>query len=773
MAIYDTGTASLAASGQVTGVGTQWTMPLTLIRVGATIIFKTNPLKIYTISEITSDTSMAVYNPNGETVPAGTGYAILAHDGISVQGLAQDVAETLRYYQSKESYVAQAVDAFNNFDSTDFQSKVEQVENHYNDVLSIGSNVQSLSTQVENNASAAESSASSALASADRAESAADSVSGVLTISFIDGGVIESGIQQAILVKDGFAYSYIWSGELPKIIPANSTPQSTGGLGIGRWLKLSGSDMISLSSFNGVVADGVTDTRQAVQDAIDYCASISRTLFVPDGIYCFGNFFTQPSNSHIVFDKNAWFKLLNSTTWPSLGGIGHFQNTGTNYNDFLDADGGIKFVEASNVSTYGMKLDCNNIPGENGVSSVAGRDILHENTIVKNCLHTNSTLGGRAFQFEGKLNRDIRVINARLENCSIGCNSQGIYGSDVENVRSVTYDGISMFDVGVPFNVDGQSANPQLSTAMNQSVTAFNVSLYNCGAPKQPFSSSLGGGIICGDRGAGLSIFGLRLLNETSYGGISSIVRGVVYGVSISDAEISAPYISSIYDNTPPEFGSPSNSAVGGFVRIRNMRIDSDLDYIVNGNSGQVGPILMDIEIDQGKASITTLFNPVVASIEQAASNSRIKILDYTSGFSSGEMSLYDMFQSGNSPSIIRYKQSYKKLIPVDVSGGGLQLTLNREQILTTNGNVATVSMNLTYPENSDGRASAVGGLNFSGISSIEFAGMSGFIYGFEDCVAVVKGGENFVRLQTQNDVPLTNAELSGRTIVFNLSYIY
>lgn len=105
MAIYDNGTASLAANGQVTGIGTQWTMPLTLIRVGATLVFKTEPVQIYTISEITSDTSMSVYNPNGETVPAGTGYAILAHDGITVQGLAQDVAETLRYYQSKETSI--------------------------------------------------------------------------------------------------------------------------------------------------------------------------------------------------------------------------------------------------------------------------------------------------------------------------------------------------------------------------------------------------------------------------------------------------------------------------------------------------------------------------------------------------------------------------------------------------------------------------------------------------------------------------------------------
>src|SRR5699024_3750473 len=122
MAIYDLGIASLAANGEVTGVGTKWKEPLSLIRVGSTIVFKTEPVQIYTISEIISDTQINVYNPNSETAPDGTGYAILAHDGITVQGLAQDVAETLRYYQSREIEVADAVDAFNNFDANDFES---------------------------------------------------------------------------------------------------------------------------------------------------------------------------------------------------------------------------------------------------------------------------------------------------------------------------------------------------------------------------------------------------------------------------------------------------------------------------------------------------------------------------------------------------------------------------------------------------------------------------------------------------------------------------
>lgn len=128
MAIYDLGTASLAASGEVTGVGTTWKSPLTLIRVGATIVFKTEPVQIYTISEIISDTQINVYNPNSETVPAGTGYSILAHDGITVQGLAQDVAETLRYYQSRETEVSTAVDVFKDFDQDKFSSDVNEAK---------------------------------------------------------------------------------------------------------------------------------------------------------------------------------------------------------------------------------------------------------------------------------------------------------------------------------------------------------------------------------------------------------------------------------------------------------------------------------------------------------------------------------------------------------------------------------------------------------------------------------------------------------------------
>lgn len=128
MAIYRTGTASMNANGVITGVGTKWQDKLSLIRVGATMVFMTQPLALCTISAIVSDTELRATQTDGKVVPAGTNYVILLHDSITVDGLAQDVAETLRYYQSKETVIEDAIEFFQNFDFDKYKATADQVK---------------------------------------------------------------------------------------------------------------------------------------------------------------------------------------------------------------------------------------------------------------------------------------------------------------------------------------------------------------------------------------------------------------------------------------------------------------------------------------------------------------------------------------------------------------------------------------------------------------------------------------------------------------------
>ncbi|MDZ9176029.1 pyocin knob domain-containing S74 family peptidase [Escherichia coli] len=112
--IYTTGTIAINGN-TVTGTGTNFSEPLSLIRVGCTLIAVGNPVQIFTITEIKSGTELSVTPAANPAIAAGTKFSILLSDSISVDGLAQDVAETLRYYQGKESEIATAVEWWNEF----------------------------------------------------------------------------------------------------------------------------------------------------------------------------------------------------------------------------------------------------------------------------------------------------------------------------------------------------------------------------------------------------------------------------------------------------------------------------------------------------------------------------------------------------------------------------------------------------------------------------------------------------------------------------------
>lgn len=112
--IYTAGTIAISGN-TVTGTGTNFSASLSLIRVGCTLIAIGNPVQIFTITEIKSGTELSVTPAANPAIPAGTKFSILLSDSISVDGLAQDVAETLRYYQGKETEIAAAVEWWKDF----------------------------------------------------------------------------------------------------------------------------------------------------------------------------------------------------------------------------------------------------------------------------------------------------------------------------------------------------------------------------------------------------------------------------------------------------------------------------------------------------------------------------------------------------------------------------------------------------------------------------------------------------------------------------------
>lgn len=126
MALYREGKAAMAADGTVTGTGTKWQSSLSLIRPGATIMFLSSPIQMAVVNKVVSDTEIKAITTSGAVV-ASTDYAILLSDSLTVDGLAQDVAETLRYYQSQETVIAEAVEFFKDFDLNALQELSDKV----------------------------------------------------------------------------------------------------------------------------------------------------------------------------------------------------------------------------------------------------------------------------------------------------------------------------------------------------------------------------------------------------------------------------------------------------------------------------------------------------------------------------------------------------------------------------------------------------------------------------------------------------------------------
>lgn len=150
---------------------------------------------------------------------------------------------------------------------------------------------------------------------------------GYITLdSFEDGNTIT--LPNEVLRLEATGEYYRWDGPLPKIVPAGSTPESTGGVGKGKWLSVgdatlrselgesTGASLIGVSAGGnlaqmlywstpeqfGAVGDGVADDTAAVKASIMTGRSVFRRGATYRMVMTEANVITPPAGAYIDFN---------------------------------------------------------------------------------------------------------------------------------------------------------------------------------------------------------------------------------------------------------------------------------------------------------------------------------------------------------------------------------------------------------------------------------------------------------------------------------------
>lgn len=487
---------------------------------------------------------------------------------------------------------------------------------------------------------------------------------------------------------------------------------------------------------------------------LDFAAAQGKPVIVPTGLYQFNNWIPLPDKLIMVFEPGARWQLTATTV---LGG-------------FICGGYTIDLVRRpfTDVEIHGIDLDCSDLPNENGFNAINAVNVKIYNPKVRNVKFSTVNQGGKAFQFEGDVVDGVHVYSPYIENCTIGINSHADPSGAAEVARFITYYNVVMRNVDVPFNCDGQFANPENGTVSNMSTTVIGVNLFDCGKLTYPGNSgALGGGIVCGDRGFGLKISGLRLVNTPTYGAIGSVIRGTLFSLHLRDFLINAPTIDNVIDLSPVGYGQPSTGGHPCTIDASDINVFASLTRIVKGYAdAKMGRSRFSIMIDSS-LGITN-----ICDAEAAASTLGFLdlILRNTGNFRTKMQPLSSLFANGNTVNLCQTDHSEGVWSPTDVSGAGLTFG-SISAYFVREGRRAVANFSINYPETTSTAPAKIGNLPFTAMNRPE-AGAATFAFKAATglTTGLVRASQNNVELYSEAGTPILNSALSGQTLIVSVN---
>lgn len=597
------------------------------------------------------------------------------------------------------------------------------------------------------------------------------------TIADMTGQTKSGLIDDQIYVIKGYA-AVGDGGQGPFRWDADSTATAVQGMivasdegGTGRFIR-DYAGAINVKWF-GAVGDGETNDRVACQNAIDYGSTNNLPVYFVNGVFGItpdaNDVALRFNDSSEWYFENAEIKLLSDT-----GAIGGFLSSPE-----VDPGGGdYTKVRTDNVKIHNIVIDCDNIAGENAFGCF-GSGLRLYNPMIKNVERSTSRLGGRCFQFEGSEIEDNHIYNPYLVDIKgIGINAQASNTDTSKISRAITYHNVTMNNVDIPVNMDNTNESTPADIGDTRFMSTFidGMTCLNCGRPSWTNAvPATDGGIITGDRGFGLRIDSLRVINESSYGAIGALVHGTMFNVQLNDVSIETSSIGAIFDMSNLQTPTWSASAVSyqSTVYAKNVRcIRANLDYVVKTKSGggALGACTFeDIQIDD---SIATLTAPVDTNAA-AYANALLELVDARQGTTAslrkttGLVNLSSINSLGLT-ALLRDEKLISKTAWTVSDGSGASLSLTGSDFLyESHQGVVNAWVTIEFPATADTRAAYITGLPITPNTLIGKFSISSTLY---HCRAV-GGGTKAFEMFTEAGVAVQNDDLSGKTFHIHATY--